>query len=115
MREKLFLHVISYTNMITFFVTVIMEFDFTKSPSFISKKQKTGNVCFLCHQECVLREAKISELVLNNIKKNAEDWESVGRFVDIYDRTLWDSKTEFYVHNNCKIQIATKKKLESAK
>ena len=92
-----------------------MEFDFTKSPSFISKKKKTGNVCFLCHQECVLGEAKISELVLNNIKKNAEDWKCVGRFADIYDRTLWDSMTEFYVHNNRKIQIATKKKLDSAR
>ena len=92
-----------------------MGFDFPKSPTFISKKKKTGNVCFLCHQECVLGEAKISELVLNNIKKNAEDWKGVGRFADIYDRTLWDSMTEFYVHNNCKIQIATKKKLDSAR
>ena len=68
-----------------------------------------------CHQECVLGEAKISELALNNIKTNAQDWKGVGRFADIYDRTLWDSKTEFYVHNNCKIQIATKKKLGSAR
>ena len=90
----------------------MMEFDITKSPSFISKKKKTGNVYFLCHQECVLGEAKISEL--NNIKKNAEDWKGVGRFAYIYDRTLWDSKTEFHVYNNCKIQIA-KKKLNSAR
>ena len=92
-----------------------MESDFTKSPSFISKEKKTGNVCFLCHQGCVLGEAKIGELVLNNIKKIAEDWKGVGRFAGIYYRTLWDSKTEFDVHNNCKIQITTKKKLDSAR
>ena len=114
MREKLFSLRLFTQIRFKFFVSVIMEFDFTKSPSFISKKQKTGNVCFLWRQECVLGEAKIGELVLNNIKKNAEDWKGVGRFPDIYDRTLWDSKTEFYLHNNCKIQIATKKKLDSA-
>ena len=91
-----------------------MEFDFIKSPSSISKKKKTGNVYFQCHQECLLGEAKISELVLNNIKKNAEDWKGVGRFADIYDRTLRDRKTEFYVHH-CKIKIVTKKKLDSAR
>ena len=49
-----------------------MEFDFTENPPSTRKKKKSGNICFLCHKECVSSE-KITELVLNNINKNAED------------------------------------------
>ena len=90
-----------------------MEFDFQNVPA--TKKKKTVNNRFLCHGDCVLCERKITETVFNNIKENSEKWKGVGMFAHVYDGTTWDTNIELYVHNNCKLDISSTKKLEIAK
>ena len=90
-----------------------MEFDFQNVPA--TKKKKTVNNCFLCHGDCVLCERKITETVFNNIKENSEKLKGIGKFANVYDGTTWDSNIELYVHNNCKLDISSTRKLEIAK
>ena len=90
-----------------------MEFDFQNVPA--TKKNKADNNCCLCHGDGVLCERKITETVFNNIKENSEKWKVVGLFAHVYDGTTWDTNIELYVHNNCKLDISSTKKLEIAK
>ena len=71
-------------------------------------------MCLVCSEESDEHEIAVSHVVKNNIKENARKWVGLDTYNDVYDRVIWESEEELFVHHTCKLNIASKKRLGQA-